>query len=303
MTDPILHPLRSDGEVFAVDDSGDFIAMLELTLSASERVRGFTDAREALALLHAREAQTRTRLRETEKALQEDSAGDLLPPLLADPAITDQVCVVIADYAMPPMTGLELFSALGDARAQRILLTGVADNEVAVRAFNAGLIQRFVSKADGDALAALSTVIGALRERCLAERCARLRTLLIERGAAIFEDAEAQAAVSAAMDAAGVRDYAYTFSPPGFVCRLADGSTRALVIASEELMRAHREVAADQGAPAALMDALRAGTLIPCFPGHPNGFFDAAHADHYADFCPPAEPAGDRHRMAWAPRR
>ena len=55
-----------------------------------------------------------------------------------------QVCVV--DYSMPAMDGLQALGELGDWPGARVLLTGQADEQVAVRAFNGGLIDQFIAK-------------------------------------------------------------------------------------------------------------------------------------------------------------
>jgi CheY-like chemotaxis protein len=55
-----------------------------------------------------------------------------------------QVCVV--DYSMPAMNGLKTLQALTDWPGGRVLLTGQADEQLAVTAFNEGLIQQFIPK-------------------------------------------------------------------------------------------------------------------------------------------------------------
>lgn len=55
---------------------------------------------------------------------------------------------LIVDYAMPVMTGLEFSRDLARPRVQKILLTGKADENLAVKAFNDGLIKKFVMKND-----------------------------------------------------------------------------------------------------------------------------------------------------------
>ncbi len=47
---------------------------------------------------------------------------------------------------MPGMDGLETLSELVDWPGSRVLLTGQADEQVAVRAFNRGLIEQFIAK-------------------------------------------------------------------------------------------------------------------------------------------------------------
>lgn len=55
-----------------------------------------------------------------------------------------QVCVV--DYSMPAMNGLQVLERLAGWPGARVLLTGRADEQIAVAAFNASLIEQYVPK-------------------------------------------------------------------------------------------------------------------------------------------------------------
>lgn len=55
-----------------------------------------------------------------------------------------RVCVV--DYSMPAMNGLQVLDELVNWPGSRVLLTGQADEQIAVRAFNAGLIEQYIPK-------------------------------------------------------------------------------------------------------------------------------------------------------------
>ena len=48
--------------------------------------------------------------------------------------------VLVVDYSMPQMNGLEFCQAVRDLPCKKILFTGAADEKVAVTAFNRGLI-------------------------------------------------------------------------------------------------------------------------------------------------------------------
>ena len=62
------------------------------------------------------------------------------------------VSVVVCDYAMPGVNGLQFLDSIRDPNVRKILLTGVADESTAIEAFNNGLIDRFVVKNDPDAV-------------------------------------------------------------------------------------------------------------------------------------------------------
>ncbi len=68
-----------------------------------------------------------------------------------------RVDLVISDHLMPNMTGIEFLTLVRDRHpdVMRLLLTGHADMETAIRAINEGQIYRFLTKPwDDDALKA-----------------------------------------------------------------------------------------------------------------------------------------------------
>ena len=68
-----------------------------------------------------------------------------------------QVCVV--DYSMPAMSGLGVLGELAAWSGSRVLLTGRADEQLAVSAFNAGLIEQFIPKQSSDIRLRLTNAI------------------------------------------------------------------------------------------------------------------------------------------------
>ena len=60
----------------------------------------------------------------------------------------NQISVVVLDYHMPGMNGLELREAFANPFIKIIMLTGAADETLAVKAFNQGLIYQYVRKQD-----------------------------------------------------------------------------------------------------------------------------------------------------------
>jgi len=58
----------------------------------------------------------------------------------------NQISVVIADYSMPEMNGVDLCSKIIDPNVQKILMTGIGDGKIAIDAFNDGYINQFVKK-------------------------------------------------------------------------------------------------------------------------------------------------------------
>jgi CheY-like chemotaxis protein len=75
----------------------------------------------------------------------------------------EQVSVVVVDYDMPEIDGLEFCRNLKNKAVKKILLTGKADEQTAVRAFNEKTIDRFIRKQDDDVMARLNRAIAELQ--------------------------------------------------------------------------------------------------------------------------------------------
>ncbi len=72
--------------------------------------------------------------------------------------------VAVVDYAMPAMSGLRVLGELTHWLGSRILLTGRADEQLAVSAFNRGLINQFIAKQSPGINLRLTTAIASLRD-------------------------------------------------------------------------------------------------------------------------------------------
>ncbi len=57
-----------------------------------------------------------------------------------------ETTVIVIDYAMPSMHGLDVCKALRHLPVKKILLTGEANDKIAIDAFNRGLIDKFIRK-------------------------------------------------------------------------------------------------------------------------------------------------------------
>lgn len=86
-----------------------------------------------------------------------------------------EIAACVTDYTMPIMNGIEFCEAIADFNCQKILLTGDAGHDLAVRAFNSGVIQKFILK---DSIDYTNMVIDALAEQRLNYFIKQSQTLL-----------------------------------------------------------------------------------------------------------------------------
>lgn len=71
--------------------------------------------------------------------------------------------VVIVDYDMPHMNGLEFCQKL-DGQYKKIMLTAAADDKLAVQAFNDGIIDKFIAKDDPNIFEKIDQAVNALQQ-------------------------------------------------------------------------------------------------------------------------------------------
>src|SRR5206468_8133381 len=75
------------------------------------------------------------------------------------------VSVVIIDYHMQEINGIDVCKELINHPSKKILLTGSPDKDkIAIDSFNSGIIHRFINKADPDFLPQLKQAIAQLKE-------------------------------------------------------------------------------------------------------------------------------------------
>ncbi len=158
---------RPAGVVF-LDDDPDYIEMLADVMPADWYVRLFLRPVECIAqLMQEPTFWEADAWRQQEIVNRWRDGTPLIPQILQywreDGTLRfglTQVCVV--DYSMPAMSGLRVLSELTGWAGSRILLTGRADEQLAVSAFNRGLIDQFVPKQSPELRMRLTDAISSL---------------------------------------------------------------------------------------------------------------------------------------------
>lgn len=80
-----------------------------------------------------------------------------------NPIRFDEISVLVVDYQMPSMNGVEFCKSIRDKNFKIVMLTGEATHELAVSAFNSGMIDAFVQKSTPQLYRKLSQVISSLQ--------------------------------------------------------------------------------------------------------------------------------------------
>ncbi|MGZ5179657.1 MAG: response regulator [Ramlibacter sp.] len=148
MTFPLF---QRPGSIVFLDDDPDYLEMLALVLPRHWHVRLFVRPEDCMAKLREEPPFWEADAWNQQQMVEQWRAGKpLVPQILqywsqsTERYGLTKVCVV--DFSMPGMDGLQVLSGLTDWSGARVLLTGQADEQVAVNAFNRGLIEQFIAK-------------------------------------------------------------------------------------------------------------------------------------------------------------
>lgn len=152
MSFPLFH---RPGTVVFLDDDPDYLEMLALVLPPHWHVKLFLRPAECINYLQQEPPFWEADAWNQQQLVEHWRGGKpLIPQVMGywskytERYALTRVCVV--DYSMPAMDGLQVLGELVDWPGSRVLLTGQADEQVAVRAFNRGLIDQFIAKQTPD---------------------------------------------------------------------------------------------------------------------------------------------------------
>lgn len=270
-----IPPFYYPTTVAFVDDSRDFLANLSLQLDAGLAFRLYDSPVDALVALNGSFGQSSL----VERFFSVSRFGEDIP--LSHHVIElnldniarevhnerrfEQVSVVVVDYDMPGIDGLELCRNLKNPALKKILLTGKADEKVAVQAFNQGLIDRFILKQDADVVPILNRAIVDL-QLAYFENLGRMVMDALALGSHTFlRDPIFIEEFRRICTRLNIIEFYLSALPEGILMRDADGVTNLLIVKTEEDLIGHFEIAYDQAAPPELLAALKCNQVVPYF--------------------------------------
>lgn len=270
-----IPPFYYPSTVVFVDDSRDFLSNLSLMLDAGLAFRCYDSPVKALAALNGLSGQRS--LSERFFAVSPHGEDAPLPQHVIELNVDnivrevhnehrfEQVSVVVVDYDMPEINGLDMCRSLKDPALKKILLTGKADEKVAVRAFNQGLIDRFILKQDEDVIPLLNHAIAELQADYFENQGHMVMDALAIGTHNFLRDPAFVELFRNICSERNIVEHYLVSVPDGILMRDADGVSSLLLVRTEENMRTHFEIAYDQDAPPKLLSVLRNCTMVPYF--------------------------------------
>jgi CheY-like chemotaxis protein len=186
----------------------------------------------------------------------------LVGGLYASHARFELTTVLVVDFQMPAMNGLTVLDQLKSWPGKRVMLTGQADEQLAVDAFNRGLIDHFIPKHAPDSLDRLATVVSVLRCEG-ADQCGEaLKLKLTPAQQVLLADPAFALAVNVQAKAAGWVEHAIVPEPFGVLGVTAEGKIQWLQLETEPSLQELAEILNDAGHTQSLVDQVRAGAVL-----------------------------------------
>jgi CheY-like chemotaxis protein len=263
MSFPLFH---RPGTVVFLDDDPDYLEMLALVLPRQLHVKLFLRPAECINYLQQEPPFWEADAWNQQQLVEQWRVGrPLIPQILGywskytERYALTRVCVF--DYSMPAMDGLTALGELVDWPGSRVLLTGQADEQVAVRAFNRGLIDQFIAKQAPDISRRLIEAVEHLLATPNARHAQIWRATLSPEQSAVLRNTSVNRDL-AAFAAQHWVEHVVIGDPFGVLGMDARGNVSWLQLETREGLRALAELAEIEGVAPDALAAIRAGQQL-----------------------------------------
>lgn len=263
--------------IVAIDDDRNFLSALSQSLGL-HGCNTYSSPKDALKTIKATHPLQRIRSRIIKPADKEEldhtSADETVIHInlhslheeIYNPERFDDISVMIVDYHMNEMNGIELCKQLQHHPAKKILLTGGVDNErIAIQAFNDGVIHRFINKSDPNFIKKLNQAITSSKEAYFRDIGAQLLQHIPSSIVNILQHPSYINLTRQIRDQHTIIEQ-YILDMNGSTLMLDEkGNTLLLIIKSELDIANYCNIAEDQEAPEKFIKGLANRSILPFF--------------------------------------
>jgi CheY-like chemotaxis protein len=257
---PVYYPVSA---VF-VDDNADFLHAMHGFFPDAPQYRFFADPHEALAHVasHAGRHAAKSPVSGHAWSEFEKKGGNALgDDVMRDAARFEDIAALVVDCEMPGMDGIQFLSSVTDTACTKILLTGTADESHAVEAFNAGLIDYYLKKTDLAMTRKLSRVLAEAKQKY----CAGHGHIGVHGVGSIYTREETRQVLDEIAARERIVEYYWRPEQNAVLTFDKEGNPGAFLAWDGHDWDAQCDVLADEGGPAALLEAMIARSVMPVF--------------------------------------
>ncbi|WP_250479886.1 MULTISPECIES: response regulator [unclassified Caballeronia] len=263
-----------------VDDSTSFLQNLSLQLDEKLAFRLFDSPGKALEAINAQMNHGKeigpflSRYGEEHCGAHEMIAMrlDAIHAQINDSTRFERISAVVVDYDMPGMNGLDFCRQIKNRSIKKIVLTGIADEQVAVKSFNEGLIDCFLRKQDPEVVQVLGRVVHDMQRAYFEEAWRTLADTLEIAEFKFLRDPNFAIQIQGLFKTLGIVEHYLCSRPDGLIMYDSQGVASRLIVYTESTLRALREIAIEQAAPTEFIRAIDSRQRLPYFPNSDGNY-------------------------------
>ncbi len=270
---PLFHPTTT----ILIDDNKTFLKTLSLKLDDDAIYHTFNDPKEALVyctenakMIPIDDSYLMADIESPDPSEQNVTLRTKeLKTALLRPERFDVVSVIVVDFSMPQLTGVEFIDQLREQVknkfAKIIMVTGEADHGLAVKLFNDKKIDKFFLKSEEDLEEKINAAIYEMQSAYFLDLCTTLFSSIVEKTTPILTDtAFAEVFANIKMDL-GIIEHYLCENTGSFVLVDKDGMATVLVVRTQEDLAMYANLAEDQNVSPELVKRILSGGLLPFF--------------------------------------
>ena len=197
-----------------------------------------------------------------------------------------RISIVIVDYDMPEMNGLEFCQQIASTEIKKILFTGKADEKLAVEAFNDGLIDRYIKKGSPNAGPKLNNSIRDLQVEYFDDLTQKIHLAIANNATPFLGDRGFKAMFQDLAEKHRCVEYYISEQPQGFIMLDSNGNSGFLFVQSKDILATHYEIALSCDAPHETLELLKHGRHITWFPTADGFYTKTCNSDWQNYFYP-----------------
>ncbi|TAL60954.1 MAG: response regulator, partial [Legionella sp.] len=152
-----------------------------------------------------------------------------------------------------------------DTNIKKILLTGHADEHLAIKAFNEGLIHRYIKKSDPEVASLIIKSIHDLQIQYFQSMSDIVVRMLSVTSPSCLHDKKFAAFFWELCKKKGIVEFYLADHSGSFLMMNDDAKISFLIVKKQTDLRLHYDLALDNGASEEVLDQLLNGDKIPCF--------------------------------------
>ena len=259
--------------VVLVDDDEQFLKGLGLKLPEGLSYKPYSDGKEAIHYLNKEyrpDPFTRRFEIADDESLSDHLAIDVDMRLIRNEIYRanrfSEISVLVVDYAMPGLNGVDFCRQLNNPYVQTMMLTGEADQNLAVKAFNEGIINKFIIKSDQDLVQTVKGIISELQEQYFNKLSSNILDRLFELDMIRnLYDPTFINYFKTICEKNNIIEYYLTDSDGGFLLLDENAKPSWLAVKDSQAMQKFYDIAHSAGAPEAILSALSEHKKVPYF--------------------------------------